>query len=313
MRQLSLKLFSIIYFSSCVHSFTIYPTKKLVSTSHQIDTSSHLSRSYNSNIRLYGGRGIATNYTWIEDQYEIDIKIPVPSGIKAKNVQFQAHPTSISLSLRYNKHEEEEKECILLDGSREFRGRIDIDGTFWSISDREKEEQQQPSSEHYNDDTYGREITVTIEKLITPPKDQFEVVDFDWGGVYPEDDDEVSYRKYDEPEELDVREYAASMGVDIDNINMTMVDKSMFSSSINMTRSTMDELTKQGFAQEVTEQNDDLKFLQDDDGKAVPMQDPFMRTNTENGNNQNDDASSVTGTTDNDVDIYSMKSQQVDI
>ena len=295
-----------------------------MSAHHQIDDrtfsrhtsslvqSSHSSRSYNSNIRLYGGRGIATNYTWNEDQYEIDIKIPVPSDTKAKNVHFQAHPTSIFLSLRNNKHEEVEEERILLDGSREFRGRIDIDGTFWSISDREKEELVETSSDHPNDDTYGREITVTIEKLITPPKDQFEVVDFDWGGLYPEDDDEVSYRKYDEPEELDVREYAASLGVDIDNINMTMVDKSMFSSGINMTRSTMDELTKQGFAQEVTEQNDGLKFLQDDDGKAVPMQDPFMRTNTYNGNNQQDDAPSVAGTADDDEEIYSMKSQKID-
>lgn len=51
-------------------------------------------------------------------------------------------------------------------------------------------------------------MTVTIEKNTLTPKDDFEVVDYDWRGVYPEDDEEVSERKYEEPEELDVREYA---------------------------------------------------------------------------------------------------------
>lgn len=114
-------------------------------------------------------------------------------------------------------------------------------------------------------------MTVTLEKNTLTPKDDFEVVDYDWRGVYPEDDEEVSERKYQEPEELDVREYAASLGVGIDNINMSMVDKTMFSSGLNLTRSTMDELSKSGYVQEVTQQSDGTEYVTNEGGEVMPF------------------------------------------
>ncbi len=196
--------------------------------------------------KLYGGIGIAKSYSWKEEQYEIELKVRVPESTKAKEIKYEAKSKSISLQVG---------DEMLLDGSRKMRGMIDIDGTFWSLLD---------SDEHD-----GRDLVITIEKLILPPNDPFEVVEFDWGGIYPDDEDEIEKKTYDEPEELDVREYAASLGVDIDNINMTMVDKNMFSSGLNMTRSTLDEMTKAGYVKEVTRQGNQ-EFL-DDGAENVPF------------------------------------------
>lgn len=194
--------------------------------------------------RLHGGVGIAESYSWKEDQYEIELKVRVPASTKSKQINYQAKSKSISLQIG---------DEILLDGSRNMRGMIDIDGTFWSLLD---------SDEHD-----GRDLIITIEKLMLPPNDPFEVVEFDWGGIYLDDEDEIIEKKYDEPEELDIREYASSLGVDIDNINMTMVDKGMFSSGLNMTRSTLDEMSKAGYVKEVTQQGDQ-EFI--DNGSGDP-------------------------------------------
>jgi hypothetical protein len=189
-----------------------------------------------SNTALQGGYGVATNYTWTEEPFEMDVTVSVPPDTRAKDIVFKATPRSIDLRI-------EGREEPLLDGSRQMRGRISLDGTFWVISDDER-------------DSTKRIVTVTIEKSVKTPKDDFEIVDYDWGGVYPDDEGEVQERKYEEPEELNIREYAASLGVDIDNINMSMVDKTMFTSGLDLTKSTMEEITKAGYVQEVTEQSD---------------------------------------------------------
>lgn len=200
---------------------------------------------------LNGGYGIATNYTWTEEPFEIEVTVQVPPETRAKDISFKATPTSIDLKLQG-------QEKPLLDGTRKMRGRVSLDGTFWVISDSESDAQE-------------RQVTVTIEKNVGAPKDDFEVVDYDWRGVYPDDEEEVTERKYEEPEELDVREYAASLGVDIDNINMSMVDKTMFSSGLNLTRSTMDELSKSGYVQEVTQQSDGTEYVTNKDGEVMPF------------------------------------------
>jgi len=204
-----------------------------------------------SNTALNGGYGIATNYTWTEEPFEIEITVSVPPETRAKDIHFKATPTSIDLQL-------EGLEAPLLDGNRKMRGRISLDGTYWVISDSESDGEE-------------RQVTVTIEKNVRTPKDDFEVVDYDWRGVYPDDDEEVSERKYEEAEELDIREYAASLGVDIDNINMSLVDKTMFSSGLNLTRSTMDELSKSGYVQEVTQQSDGTEYITNEDGELMPF------------------------------------------
>lgn len=210
--------------------------------------------------QLRGGIGIADTYRWEETQYEIDVTVPVPAGTRAKRIKFRATPNSVHLAIM-GRNDDVDNDIVLLDGDRLMRGQISIDGTYWAIADGENDDP----------DDDQRQITITIEKMIVEPQDQFEVVEYDWGGVYPNDEVEVSERKYDEPEELDMREYAKSLGVDIDNINMSMVDKTMFSSGLNMSESTMDELSKAGYVKEVTQQGDGQEFLTDDDGMAVPF------------------------------------------
>jgi len=198
---------------------------------------------------LSGGRGVAESYSWKEDAHEIEITCRVPAGSRAKDITFAATSRSISLKLNGK---------TLLDDERQLRGKVNIDGTFWVLSDPEN--------------TFdNREITVTVEKLLNTPRDDFEVIEFDWKGVYVNDTEEVLLREYDEPEELDVREYAAGMGVDIDNINMSMVDKSMFSTGMNLTKSSIDELTKAGLVRETTMQADGQEFEVDESGKASPF------------------------------------------
>lgn len=230
-------------------------------------TSSGRARRRRDHVALsMSGEGVAANYTWKEEAFEIDVTVQVPKGTRAKDIAFRATTTSIDLRLLLpppppppgtdgKEAATTATELVLLDPGRKLRGRVNVDGTYWVISDSE------------DGDKGRREVTVTIEKLIRTPKDDFEVVDYDWKGVYSNDGDEVSYRRYDEPEVLNVREYAASLGVDIDNINMSMVDKTMFSSGMNLTKSSYDELAKAGYVKEVTRQADGSEYTINDDDK----------------------------------------------
>ena len=132
------------------------------------------------------------------------MKVAVPARTSAKDIKFTCSSDSIHLVLLQN-NDTDDKRILLLDGARKMRGKICVDGTFWSIDNNADE----------------REVTITIEKHFAPissvggTQTYDTLTDFDWGGVYPNDEEEVTYRKYDEPEELDVREYAAKLGVDI--------------------------------------------------------------------------------------------------
>lgn len=210
-------------------------------------TPEFISRCHGRNTALFAGDGVAPTYRWHEEAFEIEVTVAVPPGTRAKDIVFEATSRSIDLRLKTS-----EGTVVLLDPARKLRGRVSLDGTFWVISDG---------------DNGSREVTVTIEKLIRTPSDDFQVVEYDWKGVYS-NDTEVSYRKYDEPETLNVREYAASLGVDIDNINMSMVDKTMFTSGLNLTQSSLDELSKAGLVREVTQQADGSEYITDDDGEA---------------------------------------------
>ena len=210
-------------------------------------------RNHRIQSPLYSGTGIAPTYSWQEECFEIEVIVKVPEDTRASDIAFKAKPDSIELKLK-------DTEQLLLDPSRKLRGRVILDGTYWIIADPEKHEEEP-----------HRLVTVTIEKQVRTPKDDFDVIDYDWNGVYEDDEEEVTYRKYDEPEELDVREYAASMGVDLDNIDMNLVDKSMFSSGLNLTKSTFDNLQEAGLMTEVTEQTDGSEWIVDEQGEKVPF------------------------------------------
>jgi hypothetical protein len=228
-------------------------------------SSSIMRRNTKSKTALtMSGDGIAKGYTWHEEAFELEVTVNVPKETRAKDIMFQATRDSIDLRLGRpsDNNDDDNDEVILLDPSRKLRGRVSLEGTFWIISDPE---------ESNSGDSY-RQVTVTIEKQIRRPKDDFDVIDYDWKGIYfQEDEEEVSFRKYDESEELDVRDYAASLGVDIDNINMSLVDKSMFTSGLNLTQSSLDSLTESGLMKEVTQQSDGSEWVTDSEGERVPF------------------------------------------
>jgi SAP domain/CS domain len=246
---------------------------------------SSTSRSTRSTTPLYSGDGIATDYRWHEEAFEIEVTVQVPKDTKAKDIYFKAKADSIDLRLMIkdqddnnnnnNNHQNNHQERYLLDPTRPLRGKVVLDGTFWVISDpeitQETTQAEQEDPKGGGESPSYREVTVTIEKQIRTPQDDFDVVDYDWNGLYKDDEEEVTYRKYDQPEELDVREYAASLGVDIDNLNMSLVDKSMFSSGLNITKSSFDSLQKAGLMKEVTRQEDGSEWITDDDGQQVPF------------------------------------------
>jgi hypothetical protein len=213
---------------------------------------------------LFSGDGTAETYRWHEEAFELEVTVKVPKQTLAKDIYFKAKSNSIDLRLK-SKNDDGINEKILLDPERPLRGTVALDGTFWVISDPDKSKFVEEEEEPY------REVTVTIEKQIRTPKDDFDVIDYDWKGVFKNDDDEVSFRKYDEPEELNVREYAASLGVDIDNLNMSLVDKSMFTSGLNLTKSSLDSLRDSGLMKEVTQQGDGSEWETNDEGVQVPF------------------------------------------
>eukprot|EP00986_Skeletonema_menzelii_P003278 scaffold981_cov144-Skeletonema_menzelii.AAC.10 len=250
---------------------------------------SHQKTSLQRTSALFGGVGVANTYSWKEEQFEIEVTIPVPPKTSAKNIKFKC--SSEGIDLRLNNEEDGGK--ILLDGTRKMRGKICVDGTFWSIADA--------TSSAKVDGEIPREITITIEKHFVPAStvggtQTFDAVtDFDWGGVYPNDEEEVTHREYDEPEELDVREYAAKLGVDIDNLDMSKVDKTMFGAGLSgennplegqdgqdetssgratdkkkglhfdIEQATLDQLTRSGLAKEIVQQGDGTEYSLDDE------------------------------------------------
>ncbi|CAB9500812.1 expressed unknown protein [Seminavis robusta] len=195
------------------------------------------------------GYGITEDYSWKEDALEIELTVQVPPGTQTKDVHFKARANSIDLRVdtttldnnnnNNNNNTKQQQQLILLDGSRKLRGRLSLDGTFWTFSDRR------------------RSITMTLEKYLAAAN-EYDVVDYDWKGIYPEE--EILESKYDEPEMLNVKEYAASLGVDVDNINRSMVDETMFSSGLNLTQKTLEQLTDKGYLEQVTQQADGREY-----------------------------------------------------
>ena len=234
------------------------PTDVATDVATNVATSSHCGP-------LYSGDGIAETYQWHEDAFELEVTVKVPKQTLAKDIIFKAKKNSIDLRLK-SKKGDDDSEHILLDVERPLRGTVALDGTFWVITDPDK-----TNNAAAEEDEPYREVTVTIEKEIRTPKDDFDVIDYDWKGVYKNDEEEVSFRKYDEPEELNVREYAASLGVDIDNLNMSLVDKSMFTSGLNLTKSSLDSLRDSGLMKEVTQQHDGSEWETSDEGAQVPF------------------------------------------
>lgn len=275
-------------------------------SSHHIQKTTSLhhktskSTSTSSSSALNAGVGVASTYSWKEEQFEIELTISVPPQTSAKNIKFKCSSDAIDLRLKNTDADDAEEEKILLDGKRKMRGKICVDGTFWSIADAPISSKAAVA----DGEKRSREITIAIEKHFVPvstiggQQTYDTATDFDWGGIYPNDEEEVTHRQYDEPEELDVREYAAKLGVDIDNLDMSKVDKTMFGAGLSggnnpldgsedgednqgnetsnrkknnngfhfdIEQATLDQLTRSGLAKEIVQQADGSEYNLDDE------------------------------------------------
>jgi len=255
------------FLSRTIRAFSILPTAT---------TDLLKAKTATTTTKLYDGKGISKDgYEWIEDFMEIELRVKIPIGIRPKDIRFASK--LFGIDLHYNDYDEDgnNKNVVqLLRPERRFRGPICIDGTFWNLEDDEDDEN--------NNSATTKTIVVNIEKNIRPPSDDFEVIDYDWGGVYEDEtEDSIVWKNYTDLEEMDMREYAGRMGVDIDNINMSQVDKTMFTSGLNMTQNTLDQLHKRGMVEEVTQQSDGKEYVTDEDGNAVPFENPIKAAGNE--------------------------------
>ena len=117
----------LLYYSSLVAlALVLWPATAFFVTPQQRITSTQLS----------AGDGRAANYTWHEEALELEVSVQVPKQTRAKDIQFKATSRSIDLRLKQG---DATSSCILLDGARPVRGRINLDGTFWVISDDESD------------------------------------------------------------------------------------------------------------------------------------------------------------------------------
>ena len=89
-----------------------------------------------TNTALYVGIGVANNYSWKEEQFEIEVKVAVPAHTSAKDIKFTCSSDSISLLLINNSVNRTDDEIVLLDGARKMRGKICVDGTFGQLTIR---------------------------------------------------------------------------------------------------------------------------------------------------------------------------------
>ena len=171
------------------------------------------------------GKGQADQYSWTENRNEVELTIKVPPNTKSREISFKAAPYGIELKLN---------DEILLSADRQLRGKLRMDGTYWSIMDSEDITDQIDSN--------YREVKVCIEKHRFLGDVE---CDDDWGGVFLDDKSEVIRRDYEPDEELDMDEYFKRLGVDVNNLKEDDIDKSMFSSQ-NMTQNAFEKLLESG-------------------------------------------------------------------
>ena len=152
----------------------------------------------------------------------------VSSYTCSKDIHFFGTPNTVNLKLvPSNCVKKKDKLITLQDGKRMLKGEIQIDCTFWSINDAEIEIDNDTL-------TMGREIMVTCKKKNWVA--DVETAD-DWQAVYKANltDTETISLAYEPEVELDVRKYCMGLGVNIDNIDMSKVNKSLFNDAIQET------------------------------------------------------------------------------
>lgn len=154
------------------------------------------------------GFGWTKSYSWIEDDYDLEVRIPVPRDTPGKAIHMELHKQAIKMTM-----DSEDGKKTLLEGK--LCGPVALDRCFW-LMDRGDDDDQGSTTEAC--------IFLTLEKGIGPD----EGVDNTWEGVIKGEN--VTRTDYSE-ETFDVDKYVESMG-GLDQVEKdSKVDKSMFSLS----------------------------------------------------------------------------------
>lgn len=138
---------------------------------------------------------VGDRYSWTENDWELEVTVPVPPETRKEDVLFKAAATSLKLGL-VNSTE------MLLGGK--LKGRIALDGTYWSL------------------EGFGPERAV---KLLLEKKEGALENNMDWRRVLAEE--AATETQYQEAEKFDTQEYVHQM-LGPGGVNMSLVDKEMF-------------------------------------------------------------------------------------
>jgi len=137
------------------------------------------------------GTGETQGYSWVEDEFEIEVRIAVPSTTLTKQVHLDVHRQRIRMTL-------DGRDEPLITG--QLRGNIAIDESFWTMEDEGNQKM----------------IYLRLGKPAGSENMQ------SWEGVLA--DETPTSKDYSE-EDFDAEEYVEKMG----GINKDLIDPSMYS------------------------------------------------------------------------------------
>ena len=155
-------------------------------------------RRRRGHVQCNGGVGVGRvgeRYSWRETEWELEVCVPVPATTRKEDVLFKASTTSLKLGLANTTE-------LLMGG--QLKGRIALDGTYWSLEGE------------------GPERAV---KLLLEKKDGALENSMDWRRVLAEEP--ATEAQYEEAERFDTQAYVHQM-LGPEGVNMSLVDKEMF-------------------------------------------------------------------------------------
>lgn len=177
-------------------------------------------RPHSGAVVLRGWGYVEGLYNWTENDFEVEVSLPIPSFTSTKDIDFSLRPRHLKLQVA---GEAEPR----MDG--QLRGKVTTDGSYWSIE---------------SGLAGGKMLSIRLEKKLGTRFDPEQ-----WMGVLLhecEAEAEIFYQdEVNKDNEFNVEEYVDYLG----GYDENLVDKSMFSLS-NMTGDLVKELMESGLVQD---------------------------------------------------------------
>eukprot|EP00903_Cladosiphon_okamuranus_P014104 g13110.t1 len=182
-----------------------------------------------------GGAGETEYYSWTETESDIEVRVSLPPGTKAKSVQLSVTKTAVTLGLKG-------REGPVLKGS--LKGQVQADESHWTMEEM--------------DDTGEKVLYLCLEKAVDMEALAENTMPEDWEGVL-EGEEPLNLYYPDKDKDFDVDEYVKRMGYDRER-DIDKVDKTMFSDlTAEMKQNLQTTLPKTAF----TEKDDMIPVMAD--------------------------------------------------